>query len=207
MGDYVQPNGLYDYKEMSFSQRFFGHLKTICKHKWYVGYYCFQAGLYWQGIVHDLSKFSPTEFWESVHYYSGKTSPINACKNDKGYSMSWIHHRGHNLHHREAWTDYYDKGTIALQMPFKYALESVCDYLGAGMAYQGKKFTYQSELRWWENECSQPMCIHKQTKYFIDDMLKIMAKENSCDVLRQERAKEVYKYAEIEAQLGRLEME
>ena len=32
------------------------HLKTITRHKWLVMQGCFQVGLYWQGLTHDLSK-------------------------------------------------------------------------------------------------------------------------------------------------------
>lgn len=79
------------------------HLKTVLTHKKYVMKYCFKAGLYWQGIVHDLSKFSPTEFWESVKYYQGTRSPIDACKEENGMSLAWLHHKGRNKHHYEYW--------------------------------------------------------------------------------------------------------
>ncbi len=85
--------------------KFFKHLNKILTHKRWVAHYCFMCGLYWQGIMHDMSKFSPTEFWESVKYYQGTRSPINACKEDKGYSMAWFHHRGRNKHHWEFWMD------------------------------------------------------------------------------------------------------
>lgn len=79
------------------------HFKTICIHKFYVAKYCFKAGLFTQGILHDLSKFSPTEFIESVKYYQKSGSPINACKKEKGVSMAWLHHKGVNKHHYEHW--------------------------------------------------------------------------------------------------------
>ena len=37
------------------------HLHTINHHKWLVLKHCFAVGLYWQGLTHDLSKYSPTE--------------------------------------------------------------------------------------------------------------------------------------------------
>ena len=39
------------------------HFKTITKHKFLVMRQCFKVGLYWQGLTHDLSKYSPTEFF------------------------------------------------------------------------------------------------------------------------------------------------
>ena len=144
------------------------HFKKICIHKYWVAYYCFKAGLYWQGIMHDMSKFSWIEFWESVKYYQGSSSPINACKADKGYSLAWQHHKGRNPHHYEYWTDNYDNGTTCIEMPYKYAVELICDWLGAAKAYFGKDFSYQKEYNWLVNklENTHPK-IHKNTADFV----------------------------------------
>lgn len=69
----------------------FLHFKKICIHKYWVFYYCCKAGIPIQGVTHDLSKFSPTEFFESIKYYQGTSSPIDACKKVNGYSMAWFH--------------------------------------------------------------------------------------------------------------------
>ena len=143
------------------------HLKTILKHKFWVAKYCFKAGIPIQGIFHDLSKFSPIEFFESVKYYQGNRSPIDACKEDKGYSMAWMHHKGRNPHHYEYWQDNFDKGGQALIMPYKYAVEMFCDYLGAGRAYSGKNFTYKGEKEWWKNKISNPIAMHPAIQNFI----------------------------------------
>jgi hypothetical protein len=79
------------------------HFCLICRHKFYVFYWCCKVGIPFRGIVHDLSKFSPTEFWESVKYYSGTGSPINTSKKLNGYSKAWLHHKGRNKHHYEYW--------------------------------------------------------------------------------------------------------
>ena len=110
------------------------HFKLITKHKWYVFKNCCLAGIPWQGITHDLSKYSPTEFFESVKYFSGNKSPIDNCKEENGYSLAWLHHKGRNRHHYEHWRD----GDHAIKMPFKYACELICDYIAAGEIYMGK---------------------------------------------------------------------
>ena len=51
------------------------HLRTVNRHRHLVRKYCFRLGLYWQGLTHDLSKYSPTEFWRSAKYYQGYRSP------------------------------------------------------------------------------------------------------------------------------------
>ena len=149
----------------------FRHLGKILKHKYWVFYYCCKAGIPWRGFMHDWSKFSPTEFWESVKYYQGNRSPIDACKEDKGYSKAWLHHKGRNRHHYEYWQDNFDNGGQPLQMPYKDAVEMLCDYLGAGRAYMGKDFSYKKEYEWWCKKCEKSLAMHSQTKAFITHML------------------------------------
>jgi len=144
------------------------HFKKICVHKYWVAHYCFKVGLYKQGILHDMSKFSPTEFWESVRYYKGTSSPINEAKADMGYSMAWQHHKGRNPHHYEYWTDNYDKGTTCICMPYEYAAELVCDWLGAARAYMGDKFTYEDELKWWKTKRASMPKMHEHILNFVD---------------------------------------
>lgn len=180
---------------MNYCQRFFGHLKTILKHKFWVAYYCFHAGIPWQGIVHDMSKFSPTEFFEGVKYYTGTVSPIITCKKLHGHSMAWFHHRGRNYHHYEMWQDNFDNGGQPVEVPYKYAVEMVCDYLAAGKAYHGKDFTFADEYEWWKVKRSKPIAMHRKTMLFIDMVLWKLREENSLDPLRPERLKAVYSIA------------
>lgn len=125
------------------------HFKTVMKHKWLVFKLCCKAGIPWRGIVHDLSKFSPTEFVESAKYYQGgKKSPIPACKQKEGYSKAWLHHKGRNRHHVEYWYDEFapDKTPV---IPYKYTVEMLCDGLAAGMVYNGKNWNNNTQLEYW----------------------------------------------------------
>ena len=72
------------------------HFKTITHHKILVAKGCFKVGLYKQGLLHDMSKYSPTEFWVGAKYYQGTRSPNNAEREDIGYSSAWLHHKGRN---------------------------------------------------------------------------------------------------------------
>lgn len=151
------------------------HFKKICTHKYWVFYYCCKAGIPIRGLMHDMSKFSPTEFFESAKYYQGERSPIDACKEEKGYSMAWLHHKGRNKHHYEYWQDNFDKGGTPLQMPYVYAVEMLCDYLGAGRAYMGKNFSYKAEYDWWLKKIEKPIAMHPHTKAFINGILLFLA--------------------------------
>ena len=73
-----------------------GHFQTITAHKLRVMHYCFRVGLYRQGLLHDLSKYGPTEFLVGAKYYQGDRSPNEMERLDVGYSSAWLHHKGRN---------------------------------------------------------------------------------------------------------------
>lgn len=133
-------------------EKFIGHWKTIRTHRKWVRYYCRIAGIRWRGWKHDLSKYSPTEFWESVRYWTGTHSPIEEAKKQQGYSRAWLHHRGRNPHHWAYWADNFSEGFIIYPMPMNDFVELVCDFLAAGHAYSGDMFSYSSERAWWLRE-------------------------------------------------------
>lgn len=126
------------------------HMKVILRHKWEVMKGCFQVGLFWQGITHDLSKFSPTEFMVGVQYFQGDRSPNAAEREALGYSTAWMHHKGRNKHHYEYWTDVsLDKtGYKAVEMPPKYFVEMIMDRIAACKIYKGKNYTDAAALEY-----------------------------------------------------------
>ena len=150
-------------------KKFFGHWKTIRLHRKWVKKYCALAGIRWRGIKHDLSKYSPTEFWESARYWTGDSSPINACKDNEGWSRAWLHHKGRNSHHYEYWMDNFDKGGEALLMPMDDFVEQVCDFIAAGIAYKGGReyFTFSSERAWWLNK-RKNCAMNEKNKIMLD---------------------------------------
>lgn len=165
------------------------HFKKVCVHRFWVFYYCLRAGIPFLGFIHDLSKFHPVEFFESVKYYRGDMSPIEACKQEKEYSAAWLYHRGHNKHHWAYWVDDFDKGMRPIRMPYKYAVEMLCDFLGAGRAYMGEDFSYLKELRWWRKE-KETAVIHPDIKDFIDSaMVELTLDEKS---LNRRELRELY---------------
>ena len=107
-----------------------GHLSTITKHRHLVIKMCFKCGMYKQGLLHDLSKYTPSEFISSVKYFHGDKSPITYEKKDIGYSNCWLHHKGRNKHHYEYWIDRKPASPLirVIPMPDKYILESVLQH-------------------------------------------------------------------------------
>lgn len=155
---------------------FFRHLKTVCRHKYWVFYYCCKAGMPVRGLLHDMSKFSPVEFFEGVKYYQGHRSPIDACKEENGYSKGWLHHKARNKHHFDYWIDKNENGEwYPIQMPYKYAVEMVCDYLAAGRTYMGKDFSYAAEYEWWKHNNHKEL-MHFLTRTFVEYTLDAISK-------------------------------
>ncbi len=129
------------------------HFVTITRHRWQVRQGCFQVGLYWQGLTHDLSKYHPIEFSVGAKYYQGTSSPNNVERKEKGYSESWMHHKGRNRHHWEYWTDLNVRSHTyePVHMPRKYLVEMIMDRRAACMIYQGEKYTQSSPLEYLQN--------------------------------------------------------
>ena len=128
------------------------HWSTIRQHRKWVKYYCRLAGIYWHGLKHDLSKYSPVEFFESARYWTGTDSPITHAKHEKGYSRAWLHHRGRNTHHWAYWADNFSEGFKVHPMPMNDFVELVCDFLAAGRTYAKGCFSYSNERAWWLHE-------------------------------------------------------
>ena len=139
-------------------------LKRILVHKFWVAYYCFQIGLYWQGLTHDLSKFSWTELKGGIKYWDDEKSSLANEREKTGYSETFLHHRGRNPHHYEYWIHSLDNGGIPAPMPRKYALELVCDYLAACKTYGNNP---RNEYDWW-SKYAKHMRISGSTKYYIN---------------------------------------
>ena len=135
---------------MNVIKRFFGHLRTVHRHRAMVRKLCFKCGLYWQGLTHDLSKYSPTEFINGVRFYTGTGSPHIGERQEYGYSKAWLHHKGRNKHHAEYWQDIGPDGkTHPINMPKKYFLEMICDRVAASKIYLGDKYTDRSPLEYY----------------------------------------------------------
>lgn len=150
------------------------HFKTVCKHKAVVFRECKACGIMWRGIVHDLSKFSRIEFSASAKHFQGNRSPIEAEKESDGYSVAWLHHKGHNKHHWEWWTDFDKDGkVIANKIPSEYVIEMICDWIGAGMVYSGETWSQEEPLNYFI-KVRAGRHFHPDTEKLIVKLLEII---------------------------------
>ncbi len=161
-------------------KKWYKHLATINEHKLLVGKNCFRCGLYLQGILHDLSKYSWTEFSVGAKYYQGNRSPNEAEREEKGYTSSWLHHKGRNKHHLEYWLDYdlekRDGSVTGMKMPDNYIVEMFCDRVAASKIYHKEDYTDSSALNYYLNGKSKNI-LHPYTKKRLEKLLYLLAEE------------------------------
>ena len=161
------------------------HFITITKHRMMVCGGCFRMGLIWQGLTHDLSKYSPTEFWQGARYYQGTRSPNAAEREVKGYSEAWMHHKGRNRHHYEYWTDMspQSKTYEAMPMPRKYLAEMVADRIAACKVYEGEKYTQGSALAYLMRSREKNL-MNPQTRQELEFLLTMLRDQGEEETFR-----------------------
>ncbi len=165
------------------------HFKTITHHKLLVMGGCFRVGLIRQGLAHDLSKYSLTEFLPGARYYQGFRSPNGAEREANGYSLAWMHHKGRNKHHYEYWTDI-DPATgeyRPVPMPRRYLAEMVMDRIAASKNYLGKAYHDGAPLEYLER-ARETKHLHPQTLReltFLLTMLRDRGEKETFRFIRQ----------------------
>lgn len=170
---------------------FWKHLKTINHHKMLVMKACFKVGLYKQALLHDLSKYMPSEFLVGVKYYRGDISPNNVERKEKGYSSAWLHHKGRNKHHLEYWIDYglnTDTPLVGMRMPDKYVVEMFIDRMSASKNYQKEKYTDRSALEYYLKGKDRQI-LHPEVQELLERLLYMLAEkgeDETLDYIRRE---------------------
>lgn len=159
---------------MNIFQKFIGHARTVHEHRVMVRKLCFKCGLYWQGLTHDLSKYSPVEFWNGVRFYTGTKSPHFGEREKYGYSEAWLHHKGRNKHHAEYWQDIMPNGqTEPIKMPNKYFVEMICDRVAASLIYNGDAYTDSKPLEYYMSHRDENQ-FHPDTRLELERYLKMI---------------------------------
>ncbi len=159
------------------------HFKTITHHRHLVMKGCFAVGLYKQGLLHDLSKYQPVEFFVGCKYFQGDRSPNNAEREATGVSMAWLHHKGRNKHHFEYWIDYgvdSDVGIVGMKMPVNYVVEMFMDRVAASKNYQKEKYTDRHPLEYYERG-RHKYIIHPETDALLKELLVMLAEKGEAE--------------------------
>ncbi|MDO4473909.1 MAG: DUF5662 family protein [Eubacteriales bacterium] len=170
-----------------------GHFRTINHHKLLVMKGCFKVGLYRQGIMHDMSKYMPSEFLVGCKYFQGTRSPNNAEREATGVSSAWLHHKGRNKHHYEYWIDYSlnrDEGFVGVKMPEKYIVEMFIDRISASKTYNKEYYNEKLPLMYYERGAEKlGNMLHKDTADLLKKLLIMLSEkgeEETCRYIRRE---------------------
>jgi hypothetical protein len=156
---------------MAMKYHFFKHLATINRHRFLVFKNCLYSGIPRRGLVHDLSKYSGAEFWPSAKYFKGNESPVFTQRLNEGmYSTIVQHHIHRNAHHFEFWINEFKGDLIVIKMPYKYAVEYVCDTIGASQTYLRINSTLDAPLDYF-NKRSGFYLMHPMIKEFVKAVL------------------------------------
>lgn len=154
------------------------HFRVITRHRHQVIIHCFRAGIGFQGLFHDLSKYSPTEFLTGAKYFQGSRSPNAAEREEKGYSAAWLHHKGRNRHHFEYWRDFSEAEhkNVPVKMPLRYVTEMFCDRVAASKIYRGKDYDDGHPLRYFKNGPDRYE-MHASTAALLESLFCMLAHE------------------------------
>ncbi len=158
---------------MKNKHRLFKHFATVAKHRAEVRKLCFKCGLIKRGLLHDLSKYSLSEFVSGVKYYQGNRSPQAKEREELGYSAAWLHHKGRNKHHFEYWTEFTNNGVKYIKMPVEYFAEMFCDRVAASKVYLKNKYTNASPLEYFYSRTDKNN-MHPQTAEDLQKFLQML---------------------------------
>lgn len=153
------------------------YLLSVIKHKWYTFIECCKLGIPWLGIIHDWSKFSPSEWTPYVHSFYGPWG-----RDDKpqwvqdDFEEAWLHHQNRNKHHWQYWMLVQDDDNDKiLPMPDRYRREMLADWRGASRAYTGGDNT----LQWYSERSDKwPSRLHHETREWIEKQIGFAARED-----------------------------
>lgn len=146
----------------------------VLRHKWFV----FLAGArfkvpLWLLLIHDLSKFRPSEMSGYIGKFCGDGNPGEDVA--LAFARSWNHHQKRNFHHWSYWVildgskDF--PGGSVLEMPEKYAREMVADWFGASRAYEGQWPRSLETWKWWQNNFHH-IRLHPKTRKFCEGLVR-----------------------------------
>ena len=171
------------------NKNWYYHLKTINHHRFLVMKYCFRAGLYKQGLLHDLSKYSPVEFLAGCKYYQGNRSPNSEQRRVEGLSRSWLHHKGRNKHHIEYWLDYNEdkndktKILVGMKIPKKYVVEMFCDRVSACRVYEKDYYEDKNAYEYFMKGRDHAL-MHPESRDLLLSLLVKLKNEGEDEVFR-----------------------
>lgn len=156
----------------------------VVRHKYWVFLACCRRGVPLQGIVHDWSKFLPSEWWPYVDFFYGTLVDdltrnqaivqlghdpfLSASDRKDAFDLAWLRHQHRNPHHWQHWIlKKDDGGTESLEMPMRFVREMLADWEGAGRAIVGQN----SNMPAWYMANRHKIILHPATRWRVENEL------------------------------------
>lgn len=178
-------------------KRYLSYLKYVLRHKYFVAAECFKYGLYWRGILHDMSKFHPAEFGPYARSFYDEGGKPRTVRDKSGYydpltqnaefARAWAHHAHRNDHHWQCWVvardrketeffaggqlgldEYFEEVGVVVPMTVDAIIEMICDWVGAGWAQK------TSGVHHWYEKNKGKLRLHPNTRAHVEALLDAM---------------------------------
>ena len=153
--------------------QYWSHFKYTVAHKWYVFLECVKMGIFWRGVFHDLSKFTPSEFCQYANYFFDTDGSRFSVHDDYvrtiEFERAWFHHLKKNDHHWQYWIEYpYAGKQVVIRarlMDLDAMKETVCDMRGSGRAQHVDD--PQNPLKWYTAN-REHMILNPETRFWLE---------------------------------------
>jgi hypothetical protein len=147
--------------------KYLRYFKQVLVHKFHVFHYCWNFGIPWLGLIHDLSKFRPSEFIPHARYFGipekDRTSELQA-----DLDRAWLIHQNRNKHHWNYWLMVSEGKMLVFAPPFKYVKEMLADWF-ARCHYRDNRALHE----WYR---SYYIILHPDVKKFTDWVVEMEEK-------------------------------
>ena len=125
-------------------------------------------GVGWQTeFAHDASKNEPDEYDAYDQYFYGNNRSYQVVQN---FNRAWLLHIHRNPHHWQHWVLINDdpkEGVVALDMPYNYILEMICDWWA--FSWQKGDLT---EIFGWYDEHKDYINLSPKTQRTVEGILE-----------------------------------
>ena len=160
-------------------KKYIQYLQYLFRHKFWVAIYSWQLGNIFLGLLHDNSKFLPSELIPYTNYFYGGKHDIKRGRDKTGYykptdtgdaafDYAWFLHQKRNKHHWQYWVFPQDDGGFkTVDIPLRYRKEMLADWKGAGKALG------TPDTKAWYLAHKEIIIFHPNTRKWIEQELEI----------------------------------
>ena len=123
-------------------------------------------------FIHDDSKYSKEEYDAYDAYFYGRKRTKEVKDN---FNYAWLHHIHNNPHHWQYWVlinDDPDNGIVALDIPYKYVIEMICDW----WSFSWRTGNLYEIFNWYDKH-KDYMILSENTRELVEDILAQIKKK------------------------------